>query len=321
MPSDGTPVRTVEFPSTSVGRLELPGRGPRGWVPARGRVQVPGDSSVVLRLEAVDGQRPDLGFLDGFPGDVLRSLIAKGDVLGDEDLPRVTRLTTLQAMTLGTAVSDAALDQLAALPSLRTLRIDSDLVGDAGLAVVGSLGITHLTVQSAKVTDAGVDAVCRSGSLIALTLEAPHVTDEGMLALARLPALRGFGVASERVTGAFLRELTGSMVNAANLARTALDDEHVRGLGCLPTLMSAVLDRTPLTDAAVDAITALPPMVQELYIRGTAITEPGFRELYRKRPDMTVNGVRYTAAGFARAFREPTAPAERPTAAAPIGEV
>lgn len=302
MAADPASAFVIRFPDRQVGRLRWSTEGDRRIVPARGVVEVPAGASVELKLERLGDHGIDLEVLEAVPADALTDLALKGVELGDTDSPRLARFPRLRSLTICGSVTAGLVAALAPLAELTAVRLDGPDLGDDIAAALAGLRLTNATVDSAVLTDVGLASLAQAPTLATVTVEAPLVTDEGARCLRRLPGLRGLTLASPLVTGSFLEEFAGSAMNVLNLTRSGLDDEQLASLARLPLLMICILDRTPLTDAAVAHLAASSSMLQELLVRWTGITEAGLTQLHRLRPDLSINCVRYTLAGLSKLF-------------------
>src|SRR5262245_10135160 len=122
----------------------------------------------------------------------------------DAGLEELAGLTTLRALGLaGTEVTDVGLQELARLPSLQVLDLFSTGAGvtDAGLKELKKLkSLRALDLSHTGVTDAGVKELKELQSLQALSLFYTGVTDAALQDLKELKNLQALGLAMTKVT-------------------------------------------------------------------------------------------------------------------------
>lgn len=110
-----------------------------------------------------------------------------GDAFGDTQLAQLAEIApALHQLDLGTtAVSDAGLQELAAMTELRRLRLDETEVTDEGLAQLAPLKrLQSLNLHTTGVTDEGMEALTALPRLRQLYLWQTDVTPDAVAALA-----------------------------------------------------------------------------------------------------------------------------------------
>jgi hypothetical protein len=131
----------------------------------------------------------------------------------------------------GTQLGEAALAALAAARTeILDLRLDGTALDDAGLAAIGALpAATHLRLARNRLTDASLGALARSPQLEHLNLYAnAGITDAGIEALAAISTLRELHLWQTGVTpngAARLRELRPGMFVDLGLSDAAATGE------------------------------------------------------------------------------------------------
>ena len=138
------------------------------------------------------------------------------------------------------AVTDADLVLLEALPDLEVLDLRLTSIGDAGVAHLrGAKALRFLNLFRTRLTDAGLDHLAGNAGLETLLVGGTQVTDEGLARLAAFPRLRKLSVFDTQVGDAGL--------------------EHLRGLSRLETLL---LGKSRVTAAGRERLSAALPNVR-----------------------------------------------------------
>ena len=151
-----------------------------------------------------------------------------------------------------TKVTDAGLEHLRALPTLRTLYF----------------GVCT------QITDVGLEHLSELPHLDMLELHGTKTTDAGLEHLKGLPNLKHL-VLSKQVTGAGLecpKGLTGLRV--LTLANTQITDAQLKHVEALTGLESLDLSSTPITDAGLKHLEVLTNL-EKLRLNGTKVTDAG----------------------------------------------
>ncbi|MBI5094302.1 MAG: hypothetical protein HZB26_17910 [Candidatus Hydrogenedentes bacterium] len=224
------------FPSTSIGVVCVREPGTlsfydwRETVPASGKVSLPSDVEVALKLDP--NQAQDLAFLEGMPPDRFTGLLLGVFYTlrcGNEPLDKVYA-NVLQTEDRDRAPAlDADMVYVARLTGLRELYLDHSFVGDAGAAHLASLSsLDTVSLVDTEVTDAGVWSLSVLPGLRRIDLSETAITDQALTYLAGMPSL-------EEIT----------------LDRTAVTDAGVAKLAALPNLRRLSLNFTAVTDAGL----------------------------------------------------------------------
>lgn len=176
---------------------------------ASGRVSVPADRSLVLRV-GFEGER-DLSFLDGFGPDHFQGLALDTGEAAEADLVYLADLTGLRSLTIANPnLTDAGLDHLSTLRSLRRLALTGAEVTDAGVARIAEFfpDLESLQVSACeRVTDAAADALASLHSLKQLDLSDTRIGDATLARLGDMRTLESLWVSGSGVTAAGIAEI------------------------------------------------------------------------------------------------------------------
>jgi hypothetical protein len=203
-------------------------------------------------------------------------------------------------------VTDAAIDILATMPSLKRISISYDEITDAGLIKVAELNrLTNVDFfKCAKITDEGVvklaqlqslerlflnnnpqltrrviRPLCSLKNLNRLELDEIQVTGQDIMDLGQLPKLETLGLSKSGVDDDSARHFVAlKSLKSLTLNQTAITDAGVAHLKGMTWLKSLGLSRNALTDRAVSDLLALEDL-EYLGLAATGITDAGFREL------------------------------------------
>lgn len=200
----------------------------------------------------------------------LKRLVLHGTKVSDTALEHIAGISTLESLDLGSVMlTDVALERLTVLPNLKALTIGGNELGDAGLQALRQMpGLEYLDLSGRQGTDSNVWAISMSD----LGLEA-------VLTLENLRELR-FGCTSIGVGVEGARFATVSMmsVNARWL-------EQMKGLRKLQRLKLQGCDR--VDDGAMGILASFSSL-EEVDLKGTAVTEKGLAALRKARPKLRV---------------------------------
>lgn len=200
----------------------------------------------------------------------LKRLVLHGTKVSDTALEHIAGISTLESLDLGSVMlTDVALERLTVLPKLKALTIGGNELGDAGLQALRQMpGLEFLDLSGRQGTDSNVWAISMS-----------EVGLEAVLTLENLRELR-FGCTSigVGVEGARFAEVSMMSVNARWL-------EQMKGLSKLKRLKLQGCNR--VDDSAVGILAAFPSL-EEVDLKGTAVTEKGLAKLRAARPKLRV---------------------------------
>jgi len=176
---------------------------------------------------------------------------------------------------LGELLSTKHLEQLASLPSLRTLRIASTgkKISDEHLKVISGIKtleifhIPHLEgylPNTSDITDEGMAHLQKMTQLRELHLVTSRISDKGLTRLAMLSNLRSLHIRAARP-----QDFS---------PKPSLGDGGVAQLGGLSKLESLRLENVRLTDAGVEQLTTLSEL-RDLHFTWNKISDKGIEKL------------------------------------------
>jgi len=200
----------------------------------------------------------------------LRRLNIHGTKTSDTTLEHISGITTLESVNVGSIMlTDVGLERLTTLPNLKELTMGGNELGDAGLQALRQMPtLTYLDLSGRQGTDSNVWAISMS-----------DVGLEAVLTLKNLRELRfGCTAIGVGVEGAKFAEVSAMSVTPVWLdkMRSFTKLERLRLQGC---------DR--LNDDSVKTLVAMPAL-QEVDLKGTAITEKGLAALRAAKPNLKV---------------------------------
>ena len=200
----------------------------------------------------------------------LKRLNLHGTKASDTSLDHVSAIATLEVLDVGSVMlTDVGLERLTVLPKLKRLRIGGNELGDAGLQAFRQMpGITHLDLSGRQGTDSNVWAISMS-----------DVGLEAILTLANLQDLR-FGCTS---IGIGVEGARFGTVSAMNVTGRWLEK-----IKSLRNLRSLTLQGCNRVDDEAAGILASFPAIEELDLKGTAVTEKGLGALRAARPKLRI---------------------------------
>jgi internalin A len=200
----------------------------------------------------------------------LRKLNLRGTKISDMTLEHISGLSALESLNVSSAlVTDIGLERLSSLTNLKELSIGGNELGDAGLQSLRQIpGLTFLDLSGRQGTDSNVWTISMSEKGL-----------EALLTLKNLRELR-FGCTSLGVGSEGTRFAT---VAAMSVTEAWL--EQLRSLPRLEKLQLQGCDRVS-DDAA--ALLARFPMLTEIDLKGTAVTDKGVAVLRAAKPKANI---------------------------------
>lgn len=200
----------------------------------------------------------------------LKRLVLHGTKVSDTALEHIAGISSIETLDLGSVMlTDVALERLTVLPNLKALTIGGNELGDAGLQALRQMpGLTFLDLSGRQGTDSNVWAISMS-----------DVGLEAILTLTQLRELRlgctsiGVGVEGARF----------ATVSAMSVTPRWL--EMMKGLPKLQRLRLQGCDR--VDDSAIPLLASFPSL-EELDLKGTAVTDRGLKTLQSARPKLRV---------------------------------
>lgn len=201
----------------------------------------------------------------------LRRLDLHGTKASDTALDHIDGIATLETLDVGSVMlTDVGLERLTQLPNLKALTIGGNELGDAGLQALRQMpGLQFLDLSGRQGTDSNVWAVNMS-----------EVGLDAIVTLTQLRELR-FGCTSIGVGSEGTRFATVSAMSV-----TPLRLEKMKALTKLQRLKLEGCDR--IDDESVGLLTGFPNL-EEVDLKGTAVTAKGVAALRAARPKLKVH--------------------------------
>ena len=200
----------------------------------------------------------------------LKRLVLHGTKASDTALDHISGITTLESLDVGSVMlTDVGLERLTVLPNLKALTFGGNELGDAGLQALRQMsGLTYLDLSGRQGTDSNVWAISMS-----------DVGLEAILTLTQLRELR-FGCTS---IGVGIEGARFATVSAMSVTPRWL--EQIKALTKLQRLKLQGCDR--IDDGAVSILAGFASL-EEVDLKGTAVTEKGLAALRAARPRLRI---------------------------------
>jgi beta-lactamase regulating signal transducer with metallopeptidase domain len=249
------------------------GEGWRSYAEARGWVEIPAHTELMLRVRP-SSESPLSGLADVGPDDLQKLDLAECGVR-DEDLRHIAHLTGLKSLSLyRNPVTDAGLSHLAGMTSLVWLVVERSGVSGADAPVLDTLeNLEYFDAYDTPFNDRGMDRLVRLKRLKAVGLESAEVSTEGLRWLAELPALEELNLEETATDDTVLAALAGlPSLRALNVARCAITDAGVAALAGAETLEHLDIQETRVSDAGLDALARL-PRLRSLVADGSRVSQ------------------------------------------------
>jgi hypothetical protein len=143
------------------------------------------------------------------PGGPITGIDLHGTHTTDADLELLEGLTSLRSLNLyGTRITDAGLVHLTALTGMQALQLNSTAITDAGLQHLrGLTRLKQLGLYQTEVSDGGLVYLKSMAELEELSLSGPKITDQGLAQLKGLHSLHRLLLVHTRATPAAIQEL------------------------------------------------------------------------------------------------------------------
>lgn len=200
----------------------------------------------------------------------LKRLVLHGTKVSDTALDHIAGITTLETLDLGSVMlTDVGLERLTVLTNLRALSIGGNELGDAGLQALRQMpGLTFLDLSGRQGTDSNVWSV--------------NMTEVGLEAIVSLTQLRELRFGCNSI-GVGSEETRFATVSAMSVTPARL--QRMKALTKLQRLKLEGCDRI---DDEAAAILATFPTLEEVDLKGTAVTAKGLATLRAARPKLRV---------------------------------
>ncbi len=200
----------------------------------------------------------------------LKSLDLHGTKASDTSLDHIAGIVSLETLDVGSVMlTDVGLERLTVLSNLKALTIGGNELGDAGLQALRQMpGLQFLDLSGRQGTDSNVWSV--------------NMSDVGLDAIVTLGQLRElrFGCSSIGVGSEGTRFAT---VSAMSVTPRRL--EKMKALTKLQRLKLEGCDR--IDDESIGLLTGFPSL-EEVDLKGTAVTAKGLAALRAARPKLRV---------------------------------
>ena len=203
-------------------------------------------------------------------------------ILPGQGLPAGSfRLVGLRAS--GERATDAAFAQLAAARNLIEIwAVPAPQLTDAAMEQIASLPtLRYLTLDGCRVTDAGVRRIARMENLDNLALRCVPITDVSLESIAKIPSLARLVLEGQGlvVTGAGLKHLQSHpKLRDLHLVSLTLNDADMEAVGQIKDLWFLNVQNNPIGDAALERLKGL-ARLGVLDLGGTQVTSEGMRSL------------------------------------------
>jgi internalin A len=200
----------------------------------------------------------------------LKRLNIHGTKISDTTLDHISGITSIESLDIGSAmVTDVGLDRLSSLPNLKQLTMGGNELGDAGLQALRQLpGLTYLDLSGRQGTDSNVWTISMS--------------DRGLEALLTLKDLRELRLGCTSL-GVGVEGTRFATVSAMSVTFRWL--ERMKAFAKLERLKLQGCDR--VGDDAVPLLSSF-PLLQEVDLKGTAVTEKGIAMLRAEKPQARI---------------------------------
>lgn len=213
----------------------------------------------------------------------------------DGAMDRISKLPALSELSVvGTRVTDAGLANLSQMP-LTSLSLNGPQITDAGMQSVAKIvTLRHLQVGSKNVTNAGLTALRNLRQMQNLQLWGTNVTDDGLKHLTDWKELQTLDFSDTPVTGAFLQSLDGEKIETLYMIGTQLDEANLKYLRGWPRLRNLAIgihgmpgEQPDVSDACVPFLLNLPAL-QNLNLRSNQLSDEAVQRLKKAYPDASL---------------------------------
>lgn len=197
------------------------------------------------------------------PGDSGIVVISKLKMLGSQVNVNGDEVTGFG----GPNVTDAALEQISHITTIKILNLANSNVTDKGMAHIANLkGLTQLNLGNTKVTERGLEVIKNFPQLETLTLFLSAVSNENLKTVGELKKLKALNISNTKKFG----------------------DEGMKYLGKLPAIEFIHLQSTAISDEGLSHLAGLKTLTRVL-VTGRNVTPAGVEKLQRALPKCQVN--------------------------------
>jgi internalin A len=176
-----------------------------------------------------------------------------------------------------TPIKGEKLSRVKFLKKLKSLSVDSGLIGDGALSFLAqSPSIEVLNITNAQFSDAGIEALSRLKTLVSLTAwsRSDRVTDDSLRSLGKLPRLATLHLFAAGLTDAGVASLSGTTsLEILGFHSSEISDVGIQTLSKLPKLKALAVWGRRISDHGVDILCSQSPNLEDLDLSGSDITE------------------------------------------------
>lgn len=204
----------------------------------------------------------------------------------DANLEQIAALHSLENLNLDkTPITDKGIEHLKGLKNLHILRLNGTGLTDDGMAnLAGLTELQMLELSGTAVSDPSLRHVEKMQKLTWLMLTDTKITDAGLQHLAALTNLRDLRLARLGITDGGLKHLAElKELRTLELFETLVSDGCLKHLSRMKNLAWLNLVRTRITDAGVDDLGQFQSL-RQLNLDGTKVTAEGIGRLQAALP-------------------------------------
>lgn len=210
----------------------------------------------------------------------LKRLQLRDTLVTDAGLAYLKDIVTLEEIDLyGLKISDTGIAHLRGLRALRKLNLSGGPITDAGAEVLAALTrLQDLNLYRAELTNTGLAQLASLKQLEALDVRYSRVTAAGVAKLkSALPKARIEFSAGAQVSKALpsLSKLSGKSIN---LARSAVNDSHMKALSANKQIEELNLEATEIGDLGLAELAKLSNL-RKLRLNATTVSDRGLAAL------------------------------------------
>ena len=178
-------------------------------------------------------------------------------VVTDADLEEISKLSTLRRLDVHSKkVTDAGLAHIARLQNLEVLDLSGTCIqGDGFRYLAGCSKLERLVLSGTSITDSSINHLRNLPVLKHVAFSSTDITDAGIQNLASLSKLQSLDIAGTNVTGKAFAELRSlKNLQFINGNKSAINDGAIPHLVRFTGLRRLNLDLTPITSEGLAAL-------------------------------------------------------------------